>query len=122
MRFREAGGNKIVAERSGVPPSTLGVYLKGQEWKVSPALALARACGVTLEWLITGTEAKQPGEPAKIAIDQGGTFHHVTAHRQSEGTATKPTPDVEDVPPGLFTTVDVISLAAAMGLCRWRPT
>ena len=47
-----------MATRSGVPLGTVNNYLAGGEWKVSTALALARACGVSLEWLATG-EGKQ---------------------------------------------------------------
>lgn len=38
--------------------TTLNSYIGGGEWKVSTALALARACGVSLEWLVTGEGEK----------------------------------------------------------------
>ena len=59
-RLREAvqraGGNNLVSAKAGVPVSTLGVYLRGGEWKVSAAIALAKACEVSLEWLVTGQQ------------------------------------------------------------------
>lgn len=54
---RASGGNEAVAARAGVPLSTLGTYIAGGEWKLSRALALAAACGVSLDWLATGRGA-----------------------------------------------------------------
>jgi DNA-binding phage protein len=51
---RAAGGNQIVAERAGIPLSTLGSYLAGGEQKLSNTITLAEATGVRLEWLATG--------------------------------------------------------------------
>jgi phage repressor protein C with HTH and peptisase S24 domain len=53
---KEAGGNKAVAARAGIPISTLGMYIAGREMKVGSAVALARACGVSLNWLATGED------------------------------------------------------------------
>ena len=55
--LRRGGGNKVVSERSGVPLANLQTYLKGREMRIDTAIALAEACGVTLEWLATGKEA-----------------------------------------------------------------
>ncbi len=52
---RQAGGNRVVAERSGVPLSSLGAYMQGKrEWRIGAAVALAAACGVSLDWLASG--------------------------------------------------------------------
>lgn len=59
---RAAGGNQAVAEKSGVPLGTLGGYLSGGEQKLSNTVALAEACGVTVEWLATGRGPMRPGE------------------------------------------------------------
>jgi hypothetical protein len=59
---RAAGGNKVVATRSGVAPGTLNSYLAGGEMKLTPAVALAAACNVSLDWLATGREPMRPGE------------------------------------------------------------
>jgi len=60
-----AGGNQAVALRSGVPLGTVNNYLRGRNgMKVDPLAALAEACGVTCQWLITGDagEARPLGE------------------------------------------------------------
>jgi transcriptional regulator with XRE-family HTH domain len=58
MRLREAvrlaGGNAVVAKASGVPLSTLSAYMDGRDLKISRAAAIAKACGVSLDWLATG--------------------------------------------------------------------
>ncbi len=59
---REAGGNNLVAQRAGVPLSTLNSYLRGVEMKVGGLLKLAAATGVRLEWLATGQGPMRPGE------------------------------------------------------------
>ena len=51
---RDFGGNKKVAEKSGVPLSSLNSYMNGREMSVPAMIALAEACGVPLEWLATG--------------------------------------------------------------------
>ncbi len=58
---RAAGGNQVVAERSGVSLSTLNRYLSGGEMKVANAVALARAVDVSLEWLLAGSGDMRPG-------------------------------------------------------------
>lgn len=58
---RQSGGNKAVAEKSGIPLSNLGAYLAGREMKVPALIALAKACGVNLVWLATG-EGPMVGE------------------------------------------------------------
>ena len=60
---RLAGGNAVVAKASGVPLSTLSAYMDGRDMKVSRAAAIARACGVSLDWLATGRMADQAGQP-----------------------------------------------------------
>lgn len=62
LAVRAAGGNQIIAQKAGVPLSTLGSYLAGGEQKLSNTIALAKACGVSLEWLATGEGPMRPGE------------------------------------------------------------
>lgn len=59
---KESGGNNLVAQRSGVPLSTLNSYLRGVEMKVGALVRLAAATGVRLEWLATGTGPMRAGE------------------------------------------------------------
>lgn len=66
---KRAGGNKVVATKSGVPLRTLARLLAGQEPKVEHLVRLADTCGVSLDWLATG-KGGVGGEPASLsAID-----------------------------------------------------
>ena len=73
--IKAAGGNNRVSERSGVPLGTLGYYLRGRDFQTETLVALAEACGVTVEWLATGqgSSAAPPaaapaGPPALFSI------------------------------------------------------
>lgn len=60
-----AGGNTLVATRAGVGTTTLSGYMNGREWKVGVAAQIARACGVSLEWLLFGrTGQADPAAPS----------------------------------------------------------
>jgi phage repressor protein C with HTH and peptisase S24 domain len=51
--IRDAGGNQVVAAKSGVPLGTVSNYVRGVSEPKAVALgALARACGVSLDWLV----------------------------------------------------------------------
>jgi hypothetical protein len=72
---RRAGGNLKVSKASGVPLSTLQGYLSGTPMKLEPAIALASACEVTVEWLATGqalpaTAASRARDAMLVALDQ----------------------------------------------------
>ena len=54
---KNAGGNQQVAARANVPLASLNAYIAGREMRISAAYKLAEACGVSLEWLITGVES-----------------------------------------------------------------
>jgi phage repressor protein C with HTH and peptisase S24 domain len=54
--IRTGGGNLKVAAVSGVPLGSLNNYLAGREMKASTAFRIARACGVSPEWLVTGAD------------------------------------------------------------------
>ena len=49
-----AGGNLAVARQAGVPLGTLNKYIAGRELPADNLVALADACGVSVEWLATG--------------------------------------------------------------------
>lgn len=56
---QEAGGNALVASKSGIPLGTLNRYIAGREMKAGAMIAIAKACGVSLSWLAEGQgEAK----------------------------------------------------------------
>ncbi|MFT8540897.1 LexA family transcriptional regulator [Acetobacter sp.] len=52
--IKRGGGNLEVARNAGVPLSSLNNYVSGREMKASTAIRVARACGVSMEWLIAG--------------------------------------------------------------------
>lgn len=87
---RTAGGNKVVAERAGMPVSTLNRYVAGRDMKASALIALAPATGVRLEWLATGEGPKQlprgqdagaSGEQADDDADQLEVHNHLVTMR-----------------------------------------
>lgn len=84
---RRAGGNLAVARRAGMHLGTLNKYIAGRDMKASAMIALAQACGVSLDWLATGAAA--PESPPPIP---------------------KPTPP----PLGLFNQVNVPKLAGCL--------
>lgn len=52
---RAAAGNRAVSERSGVPLGTVNNYVGARTgMKMSTLTRLAAACGVSLEWLVSG--------------------------------------------------------------------
>ncbi|MBR0644022.1 hypothetical protein [Plastoroseomonas hellenica] len=65
---RASGGNKAVAEKSGVPLNTLTRYLQGGEMKVGNVVSLAEATGFRLEWLLAG---RGPRNEAEAAAERG---------------------------------------------------
>jgi hypothetical protein len=58
--IRRAGGNLAVARLSGVPRGTINNLLAGTDVRLSAASALAAACRVSLDWLVTGIGEEQP--------------------------------------------------------------
>ena len=68
-----AGGVRSVASASGVPVSTLNDALSGaSDLRSSAMAALARACGVSLDWLMFGDEPLAPATPAPTGQDLQG--------------------------------------------------
>ena len=108
MAVRDAGGAAAVATRAAIPLRTLHTYTAGSDLKTSALIALADACGVSVEWLATGKEHKLPGEAAEVTIHQTATGH------------TEAHPMRRAMPRGLFETVDVAGLAQAMDYIERR--
>jgi hypothetical protein len=52
--LKAAGGNKVVAAKSGVSLSSLNEYVAGAQPRLMAGAAIAKACDVSLEWLATG--------------------------------------------------------------------
>lgn len=57
----QAGGQRAVSQKTGMPMSTLGNYLSGQDMKLSQVVELANATGVRLEWLAQGQGPMRAG-------------------------------------------------------------
>lgn len=66
---QKSGGTKQVAARAGVALSTLGSYLAGGEMKLTTAMQICAACGVSLAWLIGDQES--PSASATSASTEG---------------------------------------------------
>lgn len=62
-----AGRNKAVAKRAALSVGTLNNYLRGRDMPTNNLVALADACGVTIEWLATGRGPMRPGEAGSAA-------------------------------------------------------
>ena len=78
-RLRQAigvTGSRRVAESAGVPYTTLRGYMAGGDMKLSVLASVARACGVTIDWIAYGSEpgvAREPGaggDPTGDASDR----------------------------------------------------
>ena len=66
---RVAGGNLAVAVRSGVPLATVNNYVRGRNgMKMKPLAAIAAACNVSLEWIVSGNEASATVSPVDLAF------------------------------------------------------
>lgn len=108
---RKAGGARRVAQRSGVAFGTLNNYLAGGEIKLTAAAALARACGVSLEWLATGVESESlPPPESQTSGTQASQILANMAADAPQGPRTNPIWDG----PSLFSFVDVDTITAAV--------
>ena len=93
MAIKTAGGLGHVSAVSGVPVRSLSRFLSGQDVKAQALVALADACGVSLEWLAAGRGPMRP----------------------SESRVPLPTkPDAPNAPLTLFTTVNMDRLARCL--------
>ncbi|MFT8515639.1 MAG: S24 family peptidase, partial [Acetobacter persici] len=75
--MKKAGGNKVVAEKSGVPVGSLNHYVKGRAMGADTAIHVARACGVPIEWLIFGESAPNgtSSSPTSRSNDEAVSFY-----------------------------------------------
>lgn len=65
-----AGGIGEMASKSGVARGSIENYLSGRSPpKLKPLVAIARAAGVSVEWLATGDGPMRPGEPPPAQIE-----------------------------------------------------
>ncbi|MCE0745508.1 hypothetical protein LWC05_16680 [Acetobacter sicerae] len=66
---RRAGGNAVVADKAKVGSTTLSTYLNGKEWKLGIIEKIADACGVSLQWLLFGTDQSGSAPPAHALVN-----------------------------------------------------
>ncbi len=103
IAIKRAGGNKVVAQKSGVPIATLGGYIAGRDMKQSSLIALARACGVNVGWLAAG-EGPMLGEPVTAPV--------LTEQKPEMGPNNPGA--AQPLQRGAFATIDVDILARSM--------
>jgi phage repressor protein C with HTH and peptisase S24 domain len=105
---RSAGGTKAVASISRIPLTTLQGYLSGGEMKLTNVLALAKATGVSVEWLATGRGSRQPvivsqdeaGQTAGMHIRPAGTVQIARYNARAaagRGALLDPATIIEDI-------------------------
>jgi hypothetical protein len=101
------GGVRAIAAMSGVPAGSLGNYLMGREMRGSRAAAIAKACGVSVDWLLTGEGVERlPDPPEEVS--------------QSMSSATSE--DVADLIGSIWMLIEqeYFSRAEALGIARAR--
>jgi transcriptional regulator with XRE-family HTH domain len=97
---RRAGGNQVVARRSGIPLATVNNYVRGRNgMKIGPLAAMAQACTVSLEWLVFGDVS-----PARRAGADYPT------------ASTDPPPGLGETPVAPFTAGDIDQRALAKAI------
>ena len=73
-RLRDAAamiGITRVATEAGVPYTTLRGYMAGGDMKLSAIAALAKVCGVTIDWIAYGNEMAAAPDGSRIARSSG---------------------------------------------------
>ena len=70
MIVSQTGGARVLAARAGLSNQTIYRYLKGEQARLGALIAITRACGVSLEWLLTGRGPRDPAAAAE-AYAQG---------------------------------------------------
>ncbi len=96
---RAAGGNKAVAFRSGVPLATINNYVRGRNgMKIEPLAALAAACQVSLEWLVSGMAAPATAATATAAYPPASTAYPAAFAASTAAAASAAYPAAD--PPG----------------------
>jgi transcriptional regulator with XRE-family HTH domain len=96
---RAAGGNKAVAFRSGVPLATINNYVRGRNgMKIEPLAALAAACHVSLEWLVSGVAAPATAATAMAASPPASTAYPAAFAASTAAAASAAYPAAD--PPG----------------------
>ncbi|MCH4025020.1 MAG: helix-turn-helix domain-containing protein [Acetobacter fabarum] len=100
-RLRDAvdkgGGYNTIVKRSGVSPSSLNEYLKGRVLRIDTAARLAFACGVSLQWLIFGTDDAESAVSGAANDDTSLIDYYDVAASAGFGMSCPDTPQPEKV-------------------------
>ncbi len=85
VAIERGGGPSAVANKTGIPLSTLNDYLGGTEMRISRWILIGKTCGVSLDWLAGGVEPNAPESSNSDSIsidmfkpeiiDEPGNFH-----------------------------------------------
>lgn len=74
--IQKAGGASAVARKAGIPLGSINHYSLGREMKLSSAILLADACGVSLAYLAKGVnEGSIPNDSVRWVQRFGGALH-----------------------------------------------
>lgn len=110
---RAAGGSAEVAARGRVPLRTLANYLSAKsDMKIPTLVALARACGVSIEWLATGEDAA--GSQQAVATAPKAVLDHETLKVVIEEIEEHLRTQRKNLPPGKK--AELIDLAYSLAL------
>lgn len=73
---QKGGGPSAVARKAGIPLGSINHYFLGREMKLSAAVSLADACGVSLSYLAKGVDDDSvPSESARWIRKFGDALH-----------------------------------------------
>lgn len=91
-----------MARKSGTPLSTLHAYSTGQDMKLSQVVALADACGVSVEWLARGRgpmrQQEQPVATERPTEANVAAVREAITPRQASPDQTPKKPEVSLFP------------------------
>jgi hypothetical protein len=109
VAIKRAGGQSAVMSRSGVKSTTLRRLLNGQDAKRGVLVAIADACGVSLEWLATGRGEMVPSVTMAMRTPDGAPAGHVAVRQRVPEEA----PPVRPALP-LFGSLDMDRMASCL--------
>ena len=88
-----AGNGEILAKEAAINRRTLETYISGQaEPKISKIVAIAKAVGVSIDWLATGEGEMRP-DGSGAQRDKASNAAHLLAFEGADGVKTVPLED-----------------------------
>lgn len=73
---REGIKQKTLAEYAGITPSALTFHLKGQVPSSELLLKYAKRFGVTVDYLLTGSDTASEGRPESLRVPQNSPLYY----------------------------------------------